>query len=154
MQAAERKLVIDKGSDFKLKLHVTEGIGSPKNMDGWSYTMQIMYAYDKARDAAATPPNDGTIMYLKVTSSNGSYTVAGDQLRAGAGFTGPTKPDTSGIVIITIDKELTDKMLTRIKKSDNPFNTEYNYHYSITVNQPNADGEDMRLLRGKLAVRV
>jgi len=134
MQAAEKKLVIEKGADFYLKIAVTEGIGTQKDLTGASVVMRIM-KHNK---------EDGNIYYIQ---PNGELTTTKYE------FAGTVNDAPNGECSVLIDKDITSKFDTGVSSSDNVFMTEYNYFYTIDiVGAPN--GEDMRILRGRCAVRV
>ena len=62
----------------------------------------------------------------------------------------------NGNVAVVIDKAVTATYATLVGTELNPFTTEYNYFYTIDITEDDAvsiDKENIRILRGKLAVR-
>lgn len=160
MQAADRNIVIDKGVDFTIRLKVTEGIGSPKDLVGYTPKMKLMktdsngnvlYASENAVEFTSIPAYivNGVLLSDGVDDS-------GNQLPAGQG----------GKFEIIIDAAVTSVIDTNLPiylngigeplNSNNPFATEYTYFYSIDLiqNGGGVNKEDLRILRGKCAVRI
>ena len=62
----------------------------------------------------------------------------------------------NGNVAVVIDKAVTATYDTRVSAGLNPFTTEYKYFYSIDITEDDAvsiDKDNIRILRGKLAIR-
>ena len=150
MQAAERHIIIDKGVDFTIKLRVTEGIGSPKNLLGYIPKMRLM------RTNA-----DGSIAYA---SGDGGSVIFGPNPAYIA--VGAITDATNGEFEVIIDSSVTANIDTNLpdfiddqgnsKPNKNPFATEYTYFYSIDLLESGlaASKEELRILRGKCAVRA
>ena len=151
MQAAERHIIIDKGVDFTIKLKVTEGIGSPKNLSGYIPKMRLMRT-----DA------DGSIAYASQTSGSVIFGTASPAYIVEGTITDVT----NGEFEVIIDSSLTSTIDTNLpdfiddqgnsKPNKNPFATEYTYFYSIDLLQGGSavNKEELRILRGKCAVRA
>ena len=62
----------------------------------------------------------------------------------------------NGNVAVVIDKTVTATYATRVTDGLSPFMTEYNYFYTIDITEDDAvsvDKDNVRILRGKLAIR-
>ena len=152
MQAAERHIIIDKGVDFTIKLKVTEGIGSPKNLSGYIPKMRLMKTTEDENIAYASQTG-GSIIF----GTSPAYIVEGKVTDA-----------INGEFEVIIDSSATSNIDTNLPKfvddqgnsqpNKNPFATEYTYFYSIDLLQggstPTIDKEELRILRGKCAVRA
>ena len=133
MTASENKIILDKGSDYRLQLKVKDDDGiNDRDLTGWGWKFVILN-------------KDGTTNDTISAAFPGTYT--GDDLSNGA-------------CTVAIDSTITALMNTAIIIADNVFNTEYNYWYTLTIYQDGAglDNDlatrEMRVLRGKLAIRV
>lgn len=150
MQAAERHIIIDKGADFTIKLKVTEGIGSPKDLTGYIPKMRLMKTTADESIAYASE-NGGSVIF----GTNPEYIVEGVITDA-----------TNGEFEVIIDSSATSNIDTNLpdfiddqgnsQPNKNPFATEYTYFYSIDLLQGGSaiNKEELRILRGKCAVRV
>ena len=135
MTAAEEKIVLDIGSDYRLQLKVKDDDGiNDRDLTGWGWAMNI-YAKDNATVAA----------YALTSTFDGGFT--GDDLLSGA-------------CTVHIDSNVTTgtgSMATGITGPD-PFITEYNYVYTLTISGAEGSTSDtnreMRVMRGKLSIRV
>ncbi len=152
MQAAERHIIIDKGVDFTIKLKVTEGIGSPKDLTGYIPKMRLMKTTADESIAYASETG-GSVIF----GTNPAYIVEGTITDA-----------TNGEFEVIIDSSATANIDTNLPDfiddqgnsfpNRNPFATEYTYFYSIDLLQsgsaPTTSKEELRILRGKCAVRA
>lgn len=135
MTSAEKKIILDKGSDYRLKLRVKsdDGIGN-KDLTGWGWVFTI---YSKDNPTTAVRTFSGTF----------TGTFEGDSLVNGRGT----------VFIKSEGPDGTSTLPTGIV-GDSPFLTEFNYYYTLTISGAETNGQDnsrqMRVLRGKLAVRV
>ena len=181
MQAAERHIIIDKGADFTIKLTVTEGIGSPKNLStnatGGAYTPK-MYLMKKSSDILTTN-TDGTVTRtpnpqpLTYIAENGAEVfikvpvVIGSLIQDGVDSTNvPLPAGETGKFQVVIDSAITELIDTNLppfitstgeeESNKNPFATEYTYFYTIEIVQDGVSAvkEELRILRGKCAVRL
>jgi len=139
MKAAEKKIVIEKGADFNLKITVTEGIGTAKNISDHTMGMKIM-----------KQDSNGNIVYLHP----GNNTEGAEFNSIPYTFEGSVTDAVNGECNIPIDKDVTASFPLSTTGND-VFATEYSYNYIIDlVSTDIGNGEDMRLLRGRCAVRV
>ena len=133
MTAAEKKIILDKGSDYRLQLKIKDDDGiNDRDLTGWGFKF-IIYSLD------------GT-----------EYTSI-DKLLSGA-FSGDDL--VNGACTIDIDSTLTSTYSTAIAGTEDVFSTLYNYYYTLTLYEDGAnldnaiDTREMRVARGKLAVRL
>lgn len=141
MQAAEKKIIIERGADFRIALELVEGVGTPKDISTFTVGMNIKY-YDKTNDTISHLQPDGTLTDVP-------YIFPGTLLG--------TPPGSMGEFEIVIDKTITvlfDPKLDMQKMTDR-FGTEYNYFYNIDIQGAgdSLTAENKRVLRGKCAVR-
>ena len=141
MQAAEKKIIIERGADFRIALEVVEGISTPKDISTFTAGMTIKH-YDKVNDVIKYLQEDGTL-------TNVPYEFPGNLLGA--------TPGSLGKFEIVIDKTITenfDPLLDMTVITDR-FATDYNYFYNIDINDTgdSTTVENIRVLRGKCAVR-
>lgn len=137
MTAAEKKIILEQGSDYRIQLRVKADDGiNDKDLDGWTWTFKIYNkdgtVYPIAGDPLTDVPFDGTF--------------AGDDLLNGQGT-------------VNIDSLITAAIDTGITGNVNPFDTEFNYYYTLTIKgtESPANSEpsrEMRIMRGRLAVRI
>lgn len=132
MTAAENKIILDKGSDYRLQLKVKDDDGiNDRDLTGWGWKFQMLNT-------------DGTSYALVEDVFTGTY--SGDNLAAGSGT-------------IAIDSTVTAPLLTG-NSAETVFDTEYNYFYTLTLYEDgvNKDNDvatrEMRVMRGKLSIRV
>ena len=136
MTAAEHRIIIEKGADFKITLRVTkDGINAVDlSSDGaaanWSYTFSLRKIVD------------GEL--VDVTG----FPMTNELISAGT-----PDPLANGVFQIVIDKAITGALPTLVT-SDDPFATEYNYYYAIDINEVSGGTKDLRLLRGRCSVRA
>lgn len=134
MTAAEKKIILEKGSDYRLQLLIKDDGGiANKDLDGWSWVFNV---------------------YSKTDVTTPAYTFSSE-------FSGdfPGEDLTNGACTVHIDSASTSTMNTLIPEGEDPFMTDYNYYYTLTLSGPEGtgtldDNREMRVLRGKLAVRV
>jgi len=146
MTAADHKIIIEKGADFTIEVQAYEGL-TPKDLstDSWTVVMNIQHL-----DA------DNTI----VSTNTEEVSPKAPSVYA----VGSIIDDVNGIVQIRIDNTDTinlptgindDTFLGKTDQTDiSPFSTEYNHFYTITLVNATTNTEDLRLLRGKCAIRV
>lgn len=128
MTAADKKIVLEHGSDYvlRMKIMADDGINN-RDMSGWSWVFEV---------------------YNKVGTKQTDYAVTGTF--------GSTTDTVNGDVTITIDSTHVSSIPPAVT-GDDAFATQYNYYYTLTVTEPGATSDvrrDMRLLRGRLAVRL
>lgn len=89
-----------------------------------------------------------TVSMELLYDNNGTITIQGV-------YPGVVTDTVNGILAVTIDKDVTATLDTRIttEQNSNVFATEYNYFYHIDISNSSTD-EDFRVLRGKAAVRL
>jgi hypothetical protein len=133
MTSAEKKIILDKGSDYRLQLYIKsdDGIGD-RDLTGWGWVMTI-FAKDDPTIAVST---------LSATF-DGNF--SGDDL-------------VNGRCTVHVDSTVTAGLPTGIETTAYPFLTEYSYYYTLTVTGSELPGSldptrQMRVMRGKLAVR-
>ena len=139
MTAAEHKLVIDKGSDFTLLLKVKTNLSglSYDNLTGYSYTFNI---------------------YKPDSDSTDGLTLAHTFTKNVSDFGGRVDP-AQGELLVYIDATDTAQMET-LNPKDKPFDTLYNYYYTIQLEGPSSSDEyeqtrdKQTILRGRLSVRI
>ena len=133
MIAGEHKTIIEVGADFILKLKVTDAIGAA--IDITDYTIAFTIKYDNV-DVINYLDNTGTL-------SDTPYSFVD------IGVTdGPV-----GELEVRIDKAITALMPPNLTtEASTLFSTEYNYFYTLDINHAGTS-EDLRVLRGKLAIR-
>jgi len=151
MAVEEHKLIIEKGTDLRVRISVEEGLGTPKDLTNYTFSMYLMYTFDKAIDTGDIA--DGTIMYVNSAGVGSTDKIAIIDRQSIQGVTG--NDPVHGKFYVRLNQDITSALPTRIK-SGHPFSTEYNYYYVIDIYQGDDrdSGEDLRVLRGKLAVRV
>lgn len=139
MTAAEQKIILEIGSDYRLQLKVKQDDGiNDRDLTGWGFKFVIL-------------KSDGT----------GYDTIPGIFTD---GIQGNTASQlTNGECTVSIDAVKTEDYVTGIT-GDNIFDTEFNYFYTLTLYE---DGNsmkssdpvsntkrEMRVMRGKLAIRI
>jgi len=131
--AADHRIIIEKGADFKINVQVSENGITNKDLTGFTVEMVIKY-----EDPQGVITELDTIIGELVEDAPGSGTYL------------------DGNISVTIDKAVTATYATRITPPVSPFATEYHYFYNIDINEGvvTADKENLRVLRGKCAVRV
>ena len=146
--AADHKIIIEKGADFKIDLRVTTDGITAYPVDSYVATMYLMYK-DSTGDIQYVKP-DGTSQntIIKIdavgtlpddaNTQNGEFTMLIDE-----GVTALLKPDPADV---TPNPATASEVL-----GNNPFATEYNYFYYIQIDL--AD-DNIRVLRGKAAIRA
>lgn len=162
MQAADKKLIIEKGADFRIQLEIVEGVGFPKDLTNFTASMYIQY-YSEAIDADYGLSAD-TIYNLLANGTfveyDGSNKVAFPGVLVGI----EGSEGLNGEFNVIIDKSITATFPTMLDmtKITNRFGTDYNFFYQIEIDENSeagadddvtVDRENMRVLRGKLAVR-
>lgn len=153
--AADHKIIIEKGADFKIDLRVTTDGINPFLLTDYTGTMYLMY---HKTNGTLEDYSDDQLMYVYVDS--GVYTES-DTRTPIISNVAPTDAG-NGEITIELDGTVTDKLPSDPDGSSNildrnKFATEYNYFYYIEVVNPGGDGADddiVRVLRGKAAVRV
>ena len=128
MTAADKKIILEHGSDYILQLKIKDDDGiNNRNMSNWTWTFDV---YSKAGVIIPTHTSTGVI---------------------------PANDDSvNGEVTVLIDSAKIDTIPTAIA-GDDAFATQFNYYYTLTVVQPGTPSTSvraMRLIRGKLAVRL
>ena len=128
MTAADKKIILEHGSDYvlRLKIKADDGINN-RDMSNWTWKFDI---YNSTGVKLTTPVIDGTF---------------------------PDNEDTvNGDVTILIDSAVIGQ-IPPLVTGDDAFATQYNYYHTLTVTEPGTGTvgvRAMRLLRGKLAVRL
>lgn len=130
--AGNHKIIIEKGADFNIDVQVSDNGIVHKDVTGFTVTMTIKYVDDV-----------GAIQVLDTI--NGSI-VPDD----------PSLPEVdwtylNGYINVNIDKLITAGYPTRVPANLDPFATSFEYNYSIDIN--GGTSEDIRVLRGKCAIR-
>jgi len=129
MTSAEKKIILEHGSDYvlRMKIMADDGINN-RDMSNWTWKFEV-------------------------------YDGSGDKLDANT-VTGTFDANTdteNGDVQILIDSAKIDAIDTAVT-GDDAFATQYNYYYTLTVTDDTSNTSDnrrdMRLLRGRLAVRL
>jgi hypothetical protein len=134
MTSAEQKIILDKGSDYRLQLYVKDDNGlSNKDLTGWGWVIKV-YAIGNVDTA------------YKTFSATFDGDFSGDDLA-------------NGRCTVHINSVDTGSMVTGIPAEEDPFSTQYNYYYTLTLTGPESVDQldtvrEMRVLRGKMAVRV
>jgi hypothetical protein len=139
MTSAEKRIVLEQGSDYRLQLYVKsdDGIGN-RDLTGWSWTMRL---YRAADGEDVTP--------IGLVNVPFSGTFVGDDLA-------------NGKCTVHIDSTVTtmpDGLSTLIPSGEDMFDTQFNYYYTLTLKGTEGSGtlddtREMRVMRGKLAVRI
>ena len=135
MTAAEQRIVLEIGSDYRLQLKVKQDDGiNDRDLTGWGFKFVIL-------------SNDGTV-----------YRTISSVFTDGVGGNEASKL-VNGECVVAIDSTETNTMVTGIT-GDNIFDTEYNYFYTLTLYEvgstmvPSLGEREMRVMRGKLAIRI
>lgn len=140
MQAADKKIIIERGADFRIAVEVNDGL-FPKNIETYVPSMVIQY-YDEDLD---------TITYLQPDGSltGTPYQYVGTLLEDPPGINGEFEIIIDKAITALFDPQLDMEVIT------SRFSTQYNYFYYIEINEPGvaSSSENLRLLRGKCAVR-
>lgn len=131
--AGNHKIIIEKGVDFDIDIQVSENGVVHKDVSGFTVNMAIKYTDDT-----------GAIQTLDTI--NGSI-VPDDKTLPEVDWT-----YLNGYINVTIDKSATALYPTRVPSTMDAFSTSYEYYYSIDINNV-ITGEDIRVLRGKCAIR-
>jgi len=134
MTAAEQKIILEQGSDYRLQLKIKadDGIHN-KDMTGWKWVMAIYKASDMT--LITNPPK----------TENFTEAFSGDDL-------------ISGQVTVHLDSTFT-ATIPHGNIVGQEFETNYNYYYTLTIegtegiNTPD-NLRTMRILRGQMAVRI
>jgi len=162
MTAGDYKIIIEKNADFSLEVAIKEGVGVPKNLNGYSVYMRLMYIGNSAVIANDTT---GIIYYLGVNADGEAVrsTAATTKIElpnaipASTNAEGGDNTGEDGIVYVKLDKAFTGSLNTLIDtaKTSDLFATEYNYRYELCIydNNDSTSSDDIKVLRGKCAVR-
>lgn len=150
--AADHKIIIEKYTDFKIDLRVTiDGInaynlGPTESNDGITnttgYTPKMYLMYN----------NSGVVNYVKSDGTSAGTTKT-------AIYSGSALADSlDGNFSVILDDAVTDLLNpvfsgTTEVLTNNPFATEYNYFYSIDLENATAAPLDIKVVRGKAAIR-
>ena len=118
--------------DFVIDVQVSENGIVHKDLTGFTVEMVIKYS----DDAGAVQTLD-TIIGVLVPDNPLDLEVDWTYL--------------NGYLKVVIDKTATAGYATRVGTDLNPFTTAYEYYYSINIAGPGS--EDLRVLRGKCAIR-
>ena len=136
MTAAEQKIILEIGSDYRLQLKVKDDDGiNDRDLTGWGFKFVILNT-------------DGTV--YKTVSSVFADGVEGNV----------ASKLVNGECVIVVDSTETSTMVTGIIVGGNIFDTEYNYFYTLTLYEvgstmvPSLGEREMRVMRGKLAIRI
>lgn len=179
MTAGNRNIIIEKGADFTIKTKLKVNSLTAKDLRGelpiGSNKLGEGTTTDRDNSTPATNDywyeTDGvTSDIINVWKYTGTWVDANADLVSWTGDfrlyyddagsvteevvanTFTVTDGVNGAFSVHIDEAVTDTLLTRVT-SANPFITEYRYFYHIEINNTNS-GEDLRVLRGKCAVRV
>jgi len=135
MTAAEKKLIIEKGSDYLAMFRVPHDDGiTTRDLTGWTWEVKVYKVTDVSNPVAVVTGLAGS---RGEDVANGNVDIYLDSASAIQSL--PCKPDSQ-----------TESILV-----DDPFATEYNYRYTITLIEGGSSPKrEMRIARGKLAVRV
>jgi hypothetical protein len=111
-----------------------DGIGN-RDLTGWTWTMRLY----KAADGGDVTPDE----LVEVPFSG---TFAGDHLEEGK-------------CTVHVDSTVTSGLSTHIPSDEDMFDTQFNYYYTLTLKGTEGSGtsddtREMRVMRGKLAVRI
>lgn len=128
--AGTHKIIIEQGADFVIDVQVSENGVVHKDLTGYTPTMVIKYEDDQ-----------GAIQILDTIAGVLVPDVGSDPATYGNGY-----------FKVVIDKLATSAYPTRLPPSYDAFATSYEYYYHIDITGPGSD--DIRVLRGKLAVRL
>lgn len=190
MTAADKKIILEHGSDYvlRLKIKADDGINN-RDMSNWTWKFDIYNSAGvKLISADHVSPRDTSAIVLANELvldqlTNNTYKAISEESLGVDGI--PTHPfidtvywalistptmaidaisgtfsddeDTvNGDVIVLIDSAVIDSIPTLVT-GDDAFATQYNYYHTLTVTEPGAGTvgvRAMRLLRGKLAVRL
>lgn len=136
MTAAEKKIILEHGSDYLLQLKIKADDGlNDRDVSGWTWVIKIYNA-------------STAVLASTITGQVPDY----------VGTVDVPNPAENGLIDILIDSASIDSLPTLVQQVTDPFATEYNYYYTLTItDNPVATSDnrrDMRLLRGKLAVRL
>ena len=132
MIAAEHKTIIDKGSDFAIRLKVTDAAGIGKDLTDFTASMTIKY------------DDNGTVMYIDTDGTPTASVVS---------HAGVITDAVNGELEVIIDKAVTAVIDGRLSADAlNIFATQYNFMYSLDILSVTGT-EDVRILRGRLAIR-
>ena len=161
MQAAEKKLIVERGADFRIQLEIMDGLFQ-KDLTNFTSGMYIQYYSEGIAIDLENGLTSDTIYNLKADGTfledNGTNKVEFPGILVGV------TPGLNGEFNVIIDKSVTATFPTMLdmSKMTNRFGTEYNYYYHIEIDENavggadddiTVDRENMRVLRGKLAVR-
>jgi hypothetical protein len=146
MTAAEKQIIIEKGSDFKITIVVEDKLGQAMDIEGRIPKMCLCYQ------------KDGLVEYM---TDSGIGAV--DKSTIGVGIN-KQKTDAAtgaitnkGTIELVIDSQITALLPTKLESDiKSVFATEYMYYYFIELNEvgDSKDVDNWRVLRGKCAVRV
>jgi hypothetical protein len=134
--AGNHKVIIEQGADYSIEVQVSENGITNKDLNGFTPTMAIKYA-----------TTDGSVVNVGVYTGTLIPDIKTEE----------TDPDTylNGYFKVVIDKEITATLAVYpngMPVGADPFATTYEYFYNIDLNNDSSD--DLRVLRGKLAVRA
>lgn len=131
--AGNHKIIIEKGVDFDIDIQVSENGVVHKDVSGFTVKMTIKYT-DDVGAIQTLDTITGSIVADDPTLDPGVWTYL------------------NGYVNVTIDKVATAGYATRVPSTMDAFATSYEYYYSVDINNATT-GEDIRVLRGKCAIR-
>jgi len=136
MTSAEKRIVLEQGSDYRLQLYVKSDDGrGNRNLTGWAWTMRLY----KAADGVDVTPTG-----LVNVPFSGAF--VGDHLEEGK-------------CTVHVNSTVTSSLPTLIPSGEDMFDTQFNYYYTLTLIGTEGSGtpdntREMRVMRGKLAVRI
>jgi len=146
MTAANHDIIIEKNSDFVINVQVTEGIGTQKNISGYTPKLYLMKQV-KVADVSQ-------VYYVPSVPANASTAVA-------AIATGTVTDAVNGEFTVTIDKRITAALDTNLPEDiHSEFATIYTYFYYISIDNTPSNVTDtsttdtLKVLRGRCAVRI
>jgi len=134
--AAEHKIIIEKGADYKLEVQISNSGVATDHVDVADYSIYLTIQY---------ADENGDIQYLVGGNATTMNRFEGTKVPDVAGAD-PLTYD-NGNMEITVDKAITAGFPTRTE----PFKTAYEYFYHVDIES--TTGTETRILRGKCAIR-
>lgn len=148
MTSDEKKIILDKGSDYKLLLTIPADDGiNERNIAGWKWEF-VLYDATTGEKISGNGITNGVIASATLSTAADDFTNVDAPIINQANH---------GKLDVVIDSAVTSTLDTKIVGDEDKFGTYFRYFYTLTIYElPLVAGvsREMRLARGKLAVRV
>jgi hypothetical protein len=150
MIAPDHKIIIDIGSDYEIWIQVPDGSLAFKDVREWNWTLKL-YSGGKGATAPIQYKTDFTGVCPGLQAEDDTLYDDQDPVDY------EKIQSLNGWVKVKIDAADTATFTTGLSADVDSFATEYNYRYTLDINDdaitPGLDTEEIRILRGKCAIR-